>query len=62
MDHLLQKNGLCNKSKSISQTPVDACETWRERGGGGGGEKEKGVRPIVQKASLKKNQSAAKAI
>ena len=59
MDHLLQKNGLCNKSKSISQTPVDACETWRERGGGGG-EKEKGVRPIVQKTSLKK--SAAKAI
>ena len=45
MDHLLQKNGLCNKSKSISQTPVDACETWRERGGGGGGgggERERG--------------------
>ena len=46
MDHSLQNIRLCNKSKTISQTPVEACETWREGGRGGGGregESERGV-------------------
>ena len=64
MDHSLQNIRLCNKSKTISQTPVEACETWREGGRerGGGRERERGVgvggeRPIVQKASVKKEKS-----